>query len=200
MNRERIRVAKLGGSLLGLDQLPDRIDSWLRDEPPAKTVVIVGGGPPVEMIRQWAIRQQWPDRQSHWTAIRAMGNNTRRLARLADRWQLATNLVQVHEAGQARLLLDVEPTLRAIQASDQRPLPYSWTVTSDSIAARITRELGSGELVLLKSISSPAGELEQLAGEGIVDGYFPEAADGLHVRIVNLREEFEIRGPSAEGG
>ena len=26
MNRERIRVAKLGGSLLGLDQLPDRID------------------------------------------------------------------------------------------------------------------------------------------------------------------------------
>ena len=184
MKTAMIRVVKLGGSLLGLDQLYNRIDIWLRDQPPAKTVIIVGGGPAVEMIRHWAARQQWPDRRSHWTAIRAMGYNTRRLA---GHWQLVTDLEQAKQAAQSPVLLEVETTLRAMEENRQDPLPWSWEVTSDSIAARIARELGSGELVLLKSTSSSSGDPEQLAREGIVDSYFPQAAHSLDTRVINLR-------------
>ena len=184
MQAAMIRVVKLGGSLLGLDQLQDRVDIWLRDQSPAKTVMIVGGGPAVEMVRRWAARHQWPDRRSHWTAIRAMGNNTRRLA---GHWQLVTDLEQAKQAGQSPVLLDVETTLRALEENRQDPLPWSWEVTSDSIAARIARELGSGELVLFKSTSSLSGDPEKLAREGIVDSYFPRAAHSLDTRVVNLR-------------
>jgi len=184
MKAATIRVVKLGGSLLGLGQLPDRIDTWLRDQPLAKTVIIVGGGPTVEMVRRWAARHQWPDRRSHWTAIRAMGNNTRRLA---DHWQLVTDLEEAKQDSPSTVLLEVEATLRAMEENRQDPLPWSWDVTSDSIAARIARELGSSELVLLKSTTPSSGDPQSLAREGIVDRYFPRVADSLETRVVNLR-------------
>ncbi|MDP7204635.1 MAG: hypothetical protein QGH11_03645 [Pirellulaceae bacterium] len=196
MKAPTIRVVKLGGSLLGLGQLPERIDTWLCDQPPAKTVIIVGGGPAVEMIRRWAARRQWPDRRSHWTAIRAMGNNTRRLA---GHWQLVADLEEARQAGPSPVLLDVEVALRAMEKNRQDPLPWSWDVTSDSIAARIARELGSGELVLLKSTSPSSGDPQSLAREGIVDCYFPRAANSLETRVVNLRHVSPRPGGECRG-
>ena len=86
------------------------------------------------------------------------------------------------------VVLDVESTLRGMETGGDTRLPSSWEVTSDSIAARVSRELGTGELVLLKSVSAETRDLVALAACGIVDGYLPEAAEGLRVRIVNLRE------------
>ena len=71
------------------------------------------------------------------------------------------------------------------------PLPHSWDVTSDSIAARLAVLAGADELVLLKS-GLPAGSLTlaQAAETGYVDRYFPVAAAGVpRVRCVNLRAD-----------
>ena len=84
-------------------------------------------------------------------------------------------------------MLDVESTLRSLDATDDDPLPCNWEVTSDSIAARVARELESCELILFKSVYREATELGALAAQGIVDSYFPQAADRVPVRIVNLR-------------
>ena len=63
------------------------------------------------------------------------------------------------------------------------PLPHGWSVTSDSIAARIAGILDAEELVLLKSADPPAP-----LQPPYVDEYFVQAAAGLTcVRSINLR-------------
>jgi acetylglutamate kinase len=39
------------------------------------------------------------------------------------------------------------------------PLPHSWDITSDSIAAFIAGALGAGELILLKPVDGPLDAL-----------------------------------------
>jgi hypothetical protein len=69
------------------------------------------------------------------------------------------------------------------------PVPCDWTVTSDSIAARVARAL-SAELVLLKSVSLPPGTgIARAVHSQYVDRCFLRAAVGLHrIRCVNLRQ------------
>lgn len=185
MTSERLRVAKLGGSLLALDDLPHRLEDWLGHEPPAKTVMIVGGGPPVEMLRRWSIKRRWSNEQSHWSAIRVMGINARRMTQSADDWPLIFDLGHAMNDDSSLVVLDVEDALRS-QDAGGASLPCSWEVTSDSIAAWLAIQLGTEELVLFKSISAKGEDLEELSANGVVDGYFPEAAAGLVVRIINL--------------
>ncbi len=188
MTEWTIRVAKLGGSLLDLDDLPARIESWLGDEGPAKTVLVVGGGPLVRMLQSWSARRDWSEERTHWAAIEMMGVNANRVSRLVESWQLAGSLQEVIDSESQLVVLDVESTLRGMETVGDTRLPSSWEVTSDSIAARVAVELGAGELVLLKSISAGTEDLRGLAARGVVDRYFPRAAEELRVRIVNLRE------------
>lgn len=71
------------------------------------------------------------------------------------------------------------------------PLPHSWDVTSDSIAARLAVFLQADELVLLKSsVPMHSITLPDAADTGYVDRYFPLAAAGLRrIRCVNLRDD-----------
>jgi dihydroneopterin aldolase len=52
-----------------------------------------------------------------------------------------------------------------LRAAD--PLPHSWDVTSDSIAAWVAGALGAAALVLVKAAGA--------AGDGLVDAYFARA-------------------------
>ena len=72
------------------------------------------------------------------------------------------------------------------------PLPESWDVTSDSIAARLAEIIAADELVLLKSAPAAPGLLHEIAAAGYVDNFFPQAAEGLmRVRFANLRGAFD---------
>ena len=88
-----------------------------------------------------------------------------------------------------------------LRAAD--PLPHSWDVTSDSIAAWVAGQVFARQLVLLKSVdllvqgadrTAPgfrAGrdELAVLARKGIVDAYLPRAlASGMPCWLVNGQE------------
>jgi len=78
------------------------------------------------------------------------------------------------------------------------PLPHTWDVTSDSIAARLAVTLRARELVLLKSSLPGDKSLEAAARSGYLDAYFPRAALGVpKIRCVDLRAggfpQFEMR-------
>jgi hypothetical protein len=64
-----IRVVKLGGSLLNLPQLPDRLRHWLAVQPEAHHVLVAGGGPLVDQIRTWHAEEPINDVAAHWMCV-----------------------------------------------------------------------------------------------------------------------------------
>ncbi len=71
--RQRVRVVKLGGSLLELDDLAARLETWFASQPPAANVLVVGGGRFVDLLREWDARRPVAAEAIHWLAVRAMG-------------------------------------------------------------------------------------------------------------------------------
>lgn len=187
-----VRVIKVGGSLLDWPALATSFGRWLSLEPEAANVVVVGGGRAVDEVRAVDRARPLGDEAAHWAAIRAMSvTATQYCQALRDLYDgsLVRGLDELRTSDSAGVqVLDVERFLRADAQTDDA-LPCSWDVTSDSIAARVARRIDAAELVLLKSALPAAPESrEALAHCGYVDQYFPQAAERLKVRCVNLRD------------
>jgi aspartokinase-like uncharacterized kinase len=197
-------VVKVGGSLLELDDLVPLLHGWLARQKPQPAVYIAGGGPWADAIRAAAHRYRLSQRAAHWLSIDAMGVTARLLAELFSSASLTRDLNEVRQASGKPMILDVEHFLRHEEPSmGGTPLPGSWHVTSDSIAARVALALGARELILLKSaLPGCAATLQQMADQGYVDGFFPTAAASIAtVRFVNLRghDAPEVRLERDEG-
>jgi aspartokinase-like uncharacterized kinase len=185
---------KLGGSLLDFEGLQAALREWLVLQPVAANVLIAGGGPLVEAIRDLDRRFGLGEEAAHWLSIRAMGVTARLATALWPEFKLVTVWASLREAigsSPMPVVFDAEEFLR--RHEPQEPgvvLPRSWSVTSDSIAARIAEALPAGELVLLKSSlpdRSPISPAEA-ASLGYVDPSFPQIARSLRrIRMVNLR-------------
>ena len=188
-----VRVVKVGGSLFDLPELNERLEGWLDAQPAATNFLIAGGGPLAHSIRQFDQLHKIGETPSHWLCVRAMGVTARLLLDLLADTALIDNLEQ------ARQLIEMRPARSAVfdpvpflisgePKLPPEPLPQDWTVTSDSIAARVAELLGADELVLLKSATPSSTAWEQASRDGFVDSYFPTIARRLPViRSVNLR-------------
>ena len=156
-----IRVVKVGGSLFGFGGFVAAFHGWLAEQPPAVNVVIAGGGKLADVIREADAAWGLGDEAAHWLCVDVMGVSARLLATLLPdcRWEDAWDgLLPLLGVGDGRQPIIFSPVqfLREVETDlPPRPLPHSWSVTSDSIAARIAQVLPAGELVLLKSADPP---------------------------------------------
>ena len=187
MSRMFLRVAKVGGSLFDVPDLPTRLRCWL-DRQPGANVLIAGGGPFADVVRRVDATLSIGDSAAHRLAIDAMQMSARLLAELMPEAELLHSLADARErvAGGGSIVLDPTETLH----SPNCRLPHSWDVTSDSIAAYVAGELQADEFVLFKSMPLPANlNRWQAAESGLVDNYFEQAAaDFASVRWINLRD------------
>ncbi len=186
-------VVKVGGSLLDWPELGDRLQRWLETLGTSRVVLIVGGGPAADLVRR---RDQWDDLgddKSHWLAVRAMTFNGYLLEGLLENARVVASLRQCEILWQDGVVPILDPhTFMTDDAAGGSPLPQHWIVTSDSIAARVARALDADELVLLKSVAWPDGDIAEAARRGIVDEHLPRElrqAPNLQVRVANLRDE-----------
>ncbi|MCG8584794.1 MAG: hypothetical protein MI757_08805 [Pirellulales bacterium] len=196
-----LRVIKLGGSLLALGDLGDRLATWRGQQAAARDILVVGGGADVERLRDSQEALGLSDESAHWKAIALMSENSRsvaeRLPGVSATDDLAVAITTATSKGlcvldAACLLAEVPSTL----------LPRNWDVTSDSIAAFVAQRIQANELVLLKS-SLPLphqSTLRSLAASGFVDAFFENLALAIpHVTCVNLRsrhlESVSIEAP-----
>ena len=195
MSRTAIRVVKIGGSLLELPDLAERLRRWLSVQTPAHHILLAGGGPLVDQIRQWHTQSQISELAAHWMCIDLMTVTAHFLHdRLPEIPLIEDDRLLCQRVGdRACTIFGVAPWMK--QNEPQLPgycLPASWQVTSDSIAARLAIVLAADELVLLKSaLPSPimARNISDLASSGFVDTLFPKLSPELKgIRIVNLRE------------
>ncbi len=194
VSRSLIRIVKVGGSLLELPDLADRLRRWLAIQTPAHHVLVAGGGRLVEQIRQWHALRPLSNVAAHWMCIDAMTVTAHMLhdrlpeIALIEDDRLLCQRVGFRDCtifGPALWMRHGEPSIVGTK------LPSSWEVTSDAIAGRLAVALDADELVLMKSslpAESTSGELSALSTAGYVDPMLPRLAGELPpYRLVNLR-------------
>jgi len=195
MSVPAIRVVKIGGSLFDYPDLATAWNQWVSRESKMMTVMIAGGGPYADLVRQWDKQFQLSEETAHWMCVTSMSITATLLHQqlpgtlLIDDWQELIKWRSSDKPAGSSVFL-AESFLKTIETSlPGDSLPQTWAVSSDSIAARLAEVLSAEELVLCKSASiSPGSGWQQLADEGFVDQYFPEIAARLPVvRWLNLR-------------
>ena len=190
-------VVKVGGSLFDWPALGQRLERWLKTLPSNKVLLVPGGGPTVDVIRNLDRRQGLGEESAHWLALRALSINAHFLGEvLSLRRSSRPTVIADSEAVWDQPGLPILDPFRFAQEDEDRPgrLPHSWSVTSDSLAARVALHFQAQKLILLKSIDIPNDWMK--AERGIVDPYFEEIirtdsqafGSTLEVSALNFRE------------
>lgn len=167
-------VVKIGGGLLDhehhLDATLAMIGAAARSR---RLLVVPGGGPFADAVRDVDRRVGLTHDAAHWMAILAMDQYAHVLVERLDAGALVTSRAEIDAAIQSGRV----PVLAPFQwLRDADPLPHTWDVTSDSIAAWVAGEMRAGQVVLVK----PPG-----ATGAVVDAYFTRAVPA-HVTPVTV--------------
>jgi 5-(aminomethyl)-3-furanmethanol phosphate kinase len=184
-------VVKVGGSLFDLPGLGERLALWLKALGRREVILTAGGGNAAEMVRDMDRIHGLGEKRSHSLALRSLTFTAHLLVELLppSRFTVVEHLTQCQECWQQDgvPVLDLGTLAREDDAGPER-LPHSWMVTSDSVAAWVAMLAQAHELVLLKSITIPAEmSWDEASRLGFVDEHFPNVAQGLRIRVVNLR-------------
>jgi aspartokinase-like uncharacterized kinase len=152
-----LTVVKVGGGLArqarALRALCDAIGALGARH---RLLVVAGGGALADAVREYDRRLDLPAEAAHWMAILAMDQLGWALSELIPGAVRRTDL----EVADGVSVLLPYALLRA-----RDPLPRSWDVTSDSIAAWVASAASAQRLVLVKPGADRLG----------VDGYFSTA-------------------------
>jgi aspartokinase-like uncharacterized kinase len=161
-------VVKLGGGVLAhaahFDAALASIAAAARER---RLLVVTGGGPFADAVRQVDRRLGLSDDAAHWMAVLAMDQYAHLVAS-----RLAGGVI-VAEPREIAAAFGTDPVGTVpvlapygwLRQAD--PLPHAWTVSSDSIAAWVAGAVGARRLVLVKPPGASGGEL--------VDAYFARA-------------------------
>jgi (4-(4-[2-(gamma-L-glutamylamino)ethyl]phenoxymethyl)furan-2-yl)methanamine synthase len=158
-------VVKIGGGLLAQTECFGAVLSALADAARERRVLVVpGGGPFADAVRAVDRRLRLSDDTAHWMAVLAMDQYAHLIAARLAGGTLVANSRDMRMALDAGRVPVLAPSHWLREAD---PLPHSWDVTSDSIAAWVAGAVGARRLVLVK----PSGA----AGADLIDPYFSRA-------------------------
>jgi len=159
-------VVKVGGGVLSSVDVLDAVLSALHAAAQSHPILVVpGGGPFADTIRDVDRRLGLSDAAAHWMAVLAMDQHAYLIADRLASSALVTEPHEIASAIDARKIAVLAPFRWLLHAD---PLPHSWDVTSDSIAAWVAGRVGAQRLILVK----PRGVDPSTAA---VDPYFARA-------------------------
>jgi aspartokinase-like uncharacterized kinase len=167
----RVTVAKLGGSYA----FSPALRSWLGAIAGAGGIVIVpGGGPFADVVRETQPKMGFDDRAAHAMALLAMAQFGNALASIGGDlgFAIAESRAEIEHALAERRIPVWSPYAVLRGASD---VPASWAVTSDSLALWLAETIGAPQVLLIKSRAAPqAATVPLLVADGLLDQGFPE--------------------------
>jgi aspartokinase-like uncharacterized kinase len=195
MTDERPLVIKVGGSLFDQSELGPRLRSWLDTLATRRVLLLPGGGPTADVIRNLDHVHALGEEAAHWLALRALSLNAFVLQALVPQTQVIGNWQEAPVLW-ARGVAAIVDALPFARADEKHPghLPHRWEVTSDSLAVRLAIVAEARELILLKSVTIAEGmSWTEAARRGHVDSFFAHAWDqaiskSIAVRAINFRE------------
>jgi len=186
-------VVKLGGSLANSEELP----RWLEVIATAgagKVVLVPGGGPWADEVREAQKRKGFDDRVAHRRALRAMEQNGRVLAAAHPGLVNAGSIAAMREV-LAKSQVPVWMSYEMVVADPS--IPETWDVTSDSLSAWLAGKMNASTLLLVKSfaINEPQPDIEEMVRRGWVDSCFPQftASGRFRVRVLGKGDQTAAR-------
>lgn len=181
-------IVKVGGSLYSWPELKPRLREYLATWDGSMVLLVPGGGATANVIRDLDQIHHLGEETSHWLALHALTLNAHWLAGL-----LGVQVVEGLNAARSAwrrggvTVLDVYRFARGDESRPDHP-PHCWSVTSDSMAARVAAVAEAERLVLLKSTEGP-GDWTEASQAGYVDPFFPSLIPGASftTEAINLR-------------
>ncbi len=177
-------LIKVGGSLCTYEaDLRAAAAVWAALAADYRLLLVPGGGPFADQVRAVNALVRLSDDAAHWMAVLAMDQYGYLLADVVPGAALVRSLDAAADACAAGRPPIFAPSTLLLQAD---PLPHSWDVTSDSLAAWLAGHAGVRRLVLLKAVAGlchrdpRTGTLSLLrevprhmvVGDDVVDPYF----------------------------
>jgi 5-(aminomethyl)-3-furanmethanol phosphate kinase len=163
-------VVKLGGSYA----FSGALKSWINAVAACagRVVLAPGGGPFADTVRLAQREMGFDDRAAHAMAVLAMDQYACALVNLASGLTLAASAAAIRRVVRAGGVPVWSATAMVRAAQD---IPWSWEVTSDSLAAWLAGRIGAPRVLLVKHVEPAAGPLRaaDLVADGIVDPAFP---------------------------
>ncbi len=96
-----ITLYKIGGSLLDLPDLAQRMQQLLSLRTKTVPLILVGGGPTADVVRRWDRIHQLGEQRAHWLAIHSLSLNEALLAELLPRCVRVRSKVELSEQSQS---------------------------------------------------------------------------------------------------
>ena len=167
--RRNLTEIKLGGSHAFAPYLPRWIEAIARHR--GSIVLVPGGGPFADAVRAAQPKMGFDDRAAHRMALLAMEQYGCALASGRKRFSLADTRAAIDRALGLRQVPVWLPTRMVLAAPE---IPWSWDVTSDSLAAWLAGRIGARRLLLVKHDATAAiVRARELLRRGVVDQAFP---------------------------
>jgi len=179
-------VIKIGGGLLGVPGALEAVCAAVGAMGRREAIVVVpGGGPFADAVREFDRDARLSADTAHWMAILAMDQYAYVLAELIEGAVLVEEAGAIGGALAAGRVAVLAPS-RWLRAAD--PLPHTWDATSDSVAAFVAGALDAKLLVLVK----PA----EVGEQGVDRCFVTVVPAGLEVRVVGW-DRFAVSGSAA---
>jgi 5-(aminomethyl)-3-furanmethanol phosphate kinase len=172
--RSGVTVLKVGGGLLGVAGALDSVCAVIGHAAREQAIVVIpGGGPFADTVRELDRKVGLSPSAAHWMAHLAMDQYAEVLAERIPAGVVVEEPGAIQPAWNGGQVPVLAPS-RWMRSADV--LPHSWDVTSDSIAAFIAGALDATRLVLIKPGPN---------GTEAVDSYFSMALPlGLPYSII----------------
>lgn len=191
-----MRVIKLGGSLLDLPDLGVRLTRFLHElTPQDSSLILVGGGPIVDAVRQYDRLWKLDESDCHWLCVQLMNSTARLVQLLSPKWPLISDPPSLtawasfarrsKNPTQCHPIAIVAPDSFYSPNINASALPLSWETTSDSIAALLASVVNAEQLILLKSADPP----QELAGFLDSEELRLERTESHDLRIRNMTND-----------
>jgi uncharacterized protein (UPF0264 family)/aspartokinase-like uncharacterized kinase len=203
-------VVKLGGGILAhTDAFAGALRAIGEAAAVRRILIVPGGGPFADAVRDVARRVVISDDAAHWMAILGMDQYAHLIAARLPAATVVDDRSQIAGAFAAGRVPVLAP-YRWMRAVD--PLPHSWNVTSDSIAAWMCGVVGARHLVVVKPPGVLAGrscgdlaDSSDPSFRDLVDAHFDCALPGhIGATIVAAdhldRLDAALRGSAADRG
>jgi aspartokinase-like uncharacterized kinase len=153
-----ITVIKIGG---GLTEMPGALDRACKSVSEAararKILVIPGGGPFADVVRELDRDVGLSPHAAHWMAILAMDQYAYALVEKIPGAVLVDEPGAIVDTLRLGSVVVLAP-FRWMRSADV--LPHSWEVTSDSVAAFVAGAIDAARLILIKPVSDAPNQVD----------------------------------------